>query len=424
MICMILNGTQTNRPRFFFPLFILLTFFSTAIFAQPDFDFRNKTFVSGNDLQVGAVYRYLNVKPGLDALLTISDITPGVTVSELDGTSGYPEAIQPTIQVPPHTKGYLEMSVQFVLSGTSLPIPQLLVAVTPIDVDGLNNYDGAGHGLYEFDEINLHGGLFDFNLFGGELVASQINGWFVGKNVGGVDYPSRDTAAKAVMFTAFNLAISDFVIRVGVDNQSNNSASRLRSVYMGRFNYPNSILAAPSLVSFNGVSKEQQVALQWQLSAHNGLREVMIERSENAKVFATVGKVAAEMDAVGHYNFTDNSPTRGNLYYRLKLISVTGSVQYSNVLVFRSEANSKERFKMYPSVINDNATVIVAAKQQEQASLQVTDLGGRVVYQRNINLQAGNNNVSVNGFGSLHPGTYVAVIRLGSDLYNQKIMIQ
>jgi hypothetical protein len=52
----------------------------------------NGTLVSGTDLQIGAVYRFNDVKPGVNCFVTIADIGAGITVSELDGSSGYPQA--------------------------------------------------------------------------------------------------------------------------------------------------------------------------------------------------------------------------------------------------------------------------------------------------------------------------------------------
>ncbi len=110
--------------------------------------------------------------------MTITAISPGVTLQELDGSSGYNETLQPTLAITPWTNGYVEMTINFVQAGTTTPSVQSQIAATCIDVDGVINYDGQGHNVHEFDEINMGGGYADFNTVGGELSIGQSGNWF------------------------------------------------------------------------------------------------------------------------------------------------------------------------------------------------------------------------------------------------------
>lgn len=222
---------------------IALIFISKESFSQPDYSFAGATLLSGTNLQVGAVYKFTNVRPGIDARLTISAKSPGIGLTELDGASGYPATLQPTITATPWTSGYVEFSITFYTGGTTSTMVQPLLPVTCIDVDGVKNADGAGHDLHEFDQINMGGGYTDFNTVGGELSITQVGNWFTGTNISGVDYPGRDTSAQQVMFSVINANVTSLIIRVGVNNQTATSASRLRSVYFKKFTYQNSILA-------------------------------------------------------------------------------------------------------------------------------------------------------------------------------------
>jgi len=48
-------------------------FTSFIVFCQPDYDFRNPVLLSGTDRQINAVYLFQNVKPGVDATVTVKD---------------------------------------------------------------------------------------------------------------------------------------------------------------------------------------------------------------------------------------------------------------------------------------------------------------------------------------------------------------
>lgn len=242
---------KTNGTLFMaaYVLLLLLAFNLSAI-AQPKYDFRNSTKISGTDRQVGAVYRFPNVKSGTDALVTITAITGGAVLNTLDATSsGFAEAFQPTITLPAHSKGYVEFSIVFVTAGTSTAVVQTEIPVTPIDVDG------QSPNVFEFDEIYRYSSSYvDYNTLGGELqISFPSANWVDGTNVAGIDYGGIDTTAKQVMFTVVNANTSTLVVRTGADNRSGSSQQRLRSLYFQKFTYPNSVLAlAPNTPNLPG----------------------------------------------------------------------------------------------------------------------------------------------------------------------------
>ena len=414
--------TNYSYSNFIIGLLLLAAFlFSIRSYAQPDYDFRNHTLISGTDRQTGAVYLFPSVRPGVDAIMTLTHISDGITVTEMDGSSGYPEALQPTLVVNPFTTGYLEMQFQFVIAGTSTPSIQTEVPVTCVDVDGWADNDGLGNPLYEFDEVNLGGGYVDYQLTGGQLTMSQVGSWFNGKNNGGVDYPGRDTTARQVMFTVVNGHISSLTIRVGVDNQSTISANRLRSVYFKKFVYPNSLLSKSSLLSFQGLERNEIVELQWNLAQQHNIRTIVIEKGNGSTVFAAIGEVSPNLKGAQLvYHYQDAKSNEGNSYYRLKMVAVDGKVSYSNIIIFYSK-ESQNDFKIYPSIIQNSATIQLKSDRKAIAHFQVVDYSGRVVSQKNIPVQVGTNTISINEMKSILPGNYVAIVRLDNKVYNQKI---
>lgn len=82
------------------------------------FNFNSWSLESGTALTTGAVYRFANVATGVDALVTISTITSGITLRNIDRTiDGYGEAFQPEYRVNGSTNGYIEFQIRFVNSG-------------------------------------------------------------------------------------------------------------------------------------------------------------------------------------------------------------------------------------------------------------------------------------------------------------------
>lgn len=318
------------------------------------------------------------------------------------------------------------MYFQLFVAGTSTPYTAVTLPVTCIDVDGISDNDGEGKPIYEFDEINLGGGFVDFDGTAGELIISQNGNWYTGKNIAGIDYPGRDTSAKQVMFSVYNANISTFTIRVGVDNQSSKTSDRLRSVYFKRFFYNNFPLALPKLINFEGNRNGNAITFKWDFSTTEGLGRCVLERAVASGTYSAVADFlyTGENAFEKHTTYTDNSVSKGNYNYRLKMIGKNGEIKYSSVLAFKTGAeNDSQELNVYPSVISSSFTARFNADRSEPAQLQIVDYSGRSVYSKSVILVQGQNHISVNDFTAAR-GNFVIVVRKGGKIYSQKVIIQ
>jgi hypothetical protein len=387
--------------------------------AQPDYYFSNPVLESGTNLAIGAVYRFSNVKPGVDAMVTITDLTAGMTLDDIDGPSGFDEAFQPYINCPKKSKGYAEFQFDFVKSGTNTPMIMTEVPMTAIDIDG---YEFPDEKLYEYDmfkESSSH--YVSYDLLGTSLDVKHAAGWYEVVNTTAVTYPGIDTIQTDVMFTMVHANISSIYYRVGAENKSKNSMQRLRSVYFKKFTYTSSLLDASALQQFSGYVKNNQVNLSWRLATNHAVKEVVIEKVVTPATFAAIGNSKA--DAATQYAFVDEAIGTVN-YYRLKLVGITGKVGYSNVLVFKLTVEEKHLFKIYPSLVNNYASVSVTASGREQTAIHLIDLTGRTVYTQSVMLQPGANTFTISDLNGLPKGTYVAVVKTGATVNSQKIIKQ
>jgi len=409
------NGTRLLLIVLFLQLLLLVFAFCTK--AQPDYTFNNPSLVSGTDRQIGAVYSYSRVKPNVDARVTITDITPGVTIAEFDATAGYMEALQPTINVAQRTRGYVELKIDFINRANGNPMQQAQISATCIDVDGAIN-------LHEFDEINLGGGYVDYNMLGNQVTITQSGSWFKGINVGNTEYEGRDTAARAAMFTVTNAHVTTAIIRVGADNQTASTQQRLRSVYFKRFTYANSFLALPALRNFRGNEKNKKVELNWDLIEGNQLSKVIIEKGTTPSQFKSIGEVWTDQTKKT-FQFTDKNNLDANAYYRLRMVTVSGDEQLSSILYFRATTeNGAASLSLYPSVVNNQTTINYKSDRQSAAVLQIFDLNGKIVYRKNMNFQEGTNNIVVADLGKLMRGNYIVSLSDNNKLFTQKIIKQ
>lgn len=414
------NGTLliSKKSIIAFALFFI-TFVATA---QPDYQFSSPSLESGTALTVGAVYRFPKVKANVDALVSVDAITGGLTLTDIDRTAdGFLEAFQPQYTIPGSTSGYIDFTITFVTTNTNTALNQTQVDATGLDIDGQTNK--SGQKLYEFNRIDMGGGLVDFDMSGGQITVANTGTAYTATNITGVLYgASVDTNAIAVMFTVMRGNINSFKYRIGAQNLGT-SSTRYASLYFKRFFYNNSFLSVPVLKEFKAVSKSSSVELSWNLIADHGVNTVVVEKGLSNTSFQAIGQVDMSKSVSTQARFTDNNFSNTS-YYRLKMVLSNGNILYSNVLVVRGKNADENSFKVFPSVISNTATVSVNAGKKQQAALQIVDLNGRVVSSQHVTLQEGNNNLSFNKPTNVTSGMYVAVIKVDEALQTQKIMMR
>ena len=83
MLIMKVICTLKNATLFTLILLIVVSLAGSAQ-APPDYLFKNSTLISGTNKEVGATYRFPASKPGVDAIVLINFISPGVRIVDFD----------------------------------------------------------------------------------------------------------------------------------------------------------------------------------------------------------------------------------------------------------------------------------------------------------------------------------------------------
>jgi len=104
------------------------------------------------------------------------------------------------------------------------------------------------------------------------------------------------------------------------------------------------------------------------------------------------------------------------------VISLDGTIKYSNILSFRSNSDNDASFKVYQSAIESTATLNIKSTRTSPASFRLVDYSGQTVHQETLNVQEGANMLLLNKIGQVRSGNYIAVIEIDHSTYNQKIL--
>ncbi len=391
----------------------------------PLYSFSSSALEFGTANTTGAVYRFSNVYTGVDALVSIEGMSSGITLKNIDRTAdGYSEAFQPEYKISGNSNAYIDFTIKFVITTTSTLVSQPLVDATGLDIDG--NGGSGPNFLKEFNRIDMGGGAYEFNSFNNQIVVSQTGTAFTATNTTGALFGALvDTTAKEVMYTVSATGVSSMSYRVGSDNQTSSTSTRYASLYFKKFKYQHFPLAISNLLSFNGSCDNNNVSLKWEMVA-NKYSKVILERSNNAADFTSVADYILDVPEGTRkdFRYTDSEISGNAVFYRLKSVNETGHIDYSNILTFRLNNGIMKGLNVYPTVIQSYATINIQVSERENTSLLVTDMFGKKVMQQQLLLNAGTNNLTVNGFEKFLKGVYIISLRTGSGIFSSKVVVQ
>jgi hypothetical protein len=161
------------------------------------------------------------------------------------------------------------------------------------------------------------------------------------------------------------------------------------------------------LVSFTGQRIERNAVLQWEITDAEHFSHFEMERSANAKQFENIGKIAFDA-AKPRYHFTDSDPfkTSEKLYYRLKMVDLDGTFAYSRILYLNSGDGIPALHYAYPNPVADHIDIILENYADQTATAHITDLSGRVVLSKKVQISGGKISLDVAG-KHIPPGMYL-----------------
>lgn len=160
------------------------------------------------------------------------------------------------------------------------------------------------------------------------------------------------------------------------------------------------------LISFYGEKTTSGVQLNWATASEKDNAYFEVLRASNTGEFKSIAQVTPKGSGstTSNYQWVDKAPLRGDNYYKLKQVDLNGdSEEFGPVLVkYDLERNKLDAF------VNANQQLMLAyqASTNTTGNLIVTDLNGKQLIAKKINLQKGNNQPTVD-LSSVPKGLYV-----------------
>lgn len=169
--------------------------------------------------------------------------------------------------------------------------------------------------------------------------------------------------------------------------------------------YLNSFVVLPvTLTNFNGRNNGNTNILTWVVENEINLSRYELQRSINGRDFTGIATLNAT--GSGNYTYTDADIKSPVYFYRLKSIDIDGTYSYSSIVKLNGPVKNIS-IAATPNPFGNTMKLAIASPAKEAATLLLTDLSGKTILQKNINLLQGVNTVEIDQLQSLAAGTYI-----------------
>jgi hypothetical protein len=382
----------------------------------PTLKFHSPVLISGVDGQVGAVYNFPGVAPGLDAHIAITGLYGGATVYNIDDSAGvgYYDAFQPYVGAGANDTSYVDWHITFKKSGTNTDTMLACLAVTGVDVDG----DGSS--LKEFIEAATPGS-FSVDPF------TNLSVSFDGvrsKAISPVaNIPLIDTNHLEAMFQMNFTNITSLDYRNGAIT---NGAAQIRQtcIYFKPF-FQSYFLLPTTLLSFTARPLEQTVELKWSATDEGDLKNYTLQRSEDGKSWMSIGHIPVlSSSLVNNYLVNDFSDFKNVTYYRLMEVLKNGTSRYSEIVKISPKDQASDRTFSNNTLFSNSIRMQSATSKSEELGMSVYSLSGSMVANRKSIMHTGINTTVIDLPSSLKPGVYFLVVKDSNsqEIYHSKIV--
>jgi hypothetical protein len=159
---------------------------------------------------------------------------------------------------------------------------------------------------------------------------------------------------------------------------------------------------------FTGTRQGNSHVLNWKVTCDATPSATMIlERSQDGIHYNGIYSVTATALRCNQpFDYTDANPLPGLNYYRLKMISVDGSSNYSNIVALTSNGKGFDVFNISPNpVTNGKFNLNLFSSSNEPVEIKIMDMQGRVVEQQTRKVTAGLNSINFD-VNKLASGSY------------------
>jgi hypothetical protein len=161
------------------------------------------------------------------------------------------------------------------------------------------------------------------------------------------------------------------------------------------------------LISFTSSKQDGNIELHWQTASEWNADYFSIERSNDAVLFESIGKVqATNSNTLTSYYFVDKQLFVGTVYYRLKQVDMDGTPHYSTIIWVHDSKNlDAVSVSFSPNPFDDNLTLSIENSSNEEVVVNGFNTLGQKVFSQKMDYGSGQE-LTIELPGELPQGMY------------------
>ncbi len=178
-----------------------------------------------------------------------------------------------------------------------------------------------------------------------------------------------------------------------------------------------------TLLSFSGRLQGENVKLDWSTSSEQNSKGFEIEKSLDGINYRKIGFVAGAGNSftTRNYVFTDAQRAVEFNYYRLKLVDIDNTFEYSDVVLVKN-AYGKQDVYIAGNPFTNNINIQFAKTPNGKVSVSIYDMKGSKIYEEGYNNYT-QTSLQINTSQMiLARGIYSVKVETGGKIYNLKAM--
>jgi len=175
---------------------------------------------------------------------------------------------------------------------------------------------------------------------------------------------------------------------------------------------------------FTGNWQVSDVLLQWQTAAEVNHDYFEVEKSLDGINYTALGRLNGGAGvSVRNYMWLDTDATgAARLYYRLKIVSLSGAVEYSDVVIMTPDQAARFLTRVSPNPFRDQLQLGLNLPAAGKVLVRITDITGRVMVSRSIDAPRGFSTLTLPEVSGLASGTYVLSAVYGGQSATYKLV--
>jgi len=170
--------------------------------------------------------------------------------------------------------------------------------------------------------------------------------------------------------------------------------------------------------------KGDMTRLDWKITQNETAKFFEIQTSSDGVNFITSSTMnSSGRTGDGLYNYSI-SPAVQKSYYRLKIVGIDQTVNYSNIISVGFGANGKNSFSILQNPVTDVLKAQFFATSNQTIGIRIYDLSGCIRLEDKLSVSEGSNVINLQKANRLNPGTYVIEVKSATEKFVEKLIKQ